>query len=441
MCKVSVLVPVYNVEKYLRQCLDSLAAQTLEDIEFLCLDDGSTDGCGAILDAYAADDARFRVIHKANEGYGVTMNRGLREARGVYVGIVESDDFADAEMFAALLAAAEASQADLVKSNYFFYKAQDGDVFRELLQGCPYRTPCTAQDVPQLLQTDTFVWTSLYRKAFLEENGIWFQETPGASYQDVSFSLKAALCSRCTYLLPEAYLHYRIDNPEASWRKMAQKIGCYHGEFRAYWQFLAERSEDDQTIGAAAAPNMWRIYRESCWPHVQDKSKAVYLAHVANEFRALEAKGLLREALWPQDAWKAMQAVLSPKDTRILSCARDIQSTAIVRAGFRALLERSAAVYLYGAGRVATMLVQKLKAMDVPLTGLLVSQQAGNPPSIDSIPVYTLGSAPSKREQDAVIIAVSPQNPAIQQEIFLALEKAGYRNVIVLTEELRRALA
>ena len=70
MCKVSVLVPVYNVKKYLRQCLDSLAAQTLAEIEFICIDDGSTDGSEKILDEYAKRDARFRVIHKANSGYG-----------------------------------------------------------------------------------------------------------------------------------------------------------------------------------------------------------------------------------------------------------------------------------------------------------------------------------------------------------------------------------
>lgn len=117
MVDVSVLVPVYNVKPYLRQCLDSLKAQTLGSIEFVCIDDGSTDGSGEILDAYAAGDARFRVIHKANSGYGASMNVGLRAAQGKYIGIVESDDFADAGMFEALHEAAEAQQSDIVKSN------------------------------------------------------------------------------------------------------------------------------------------------------------------------------------------------------------------------------------------------------------------------------------------------------------------------------------
>ena len=130
VCKVSVLVPVYNVKEYLRQCLDSLAAQTLDGIEFICIDDGSTDGCSEILDAYAEKDERFRVIHKENSGYGASMNVGLRAARGEYIGIVESDDFADAEMFAALYDVAKLQDAEVVRSN-FWDTAETRSTFHE----------------------------------------------------------------------------------------------------------------------------------------------------------------------------------------------------------------------------------------------------------------------------------------------------------------------
>ena len=97
--KVSIVVPVYNVEKYLRECLDSLLAQKLKDIEIIVVNDGSTDSSADIAAEYAARDSRVRLISKENEGYGKTMNRGFSEARGEYVGIVESDDFADPHMF------------------------------------------------------------------------------------------------------------------------------------------------------------------------------------------------------------------------------------------------------------------------------------------------------------------------------------------------------
>ena len=137
MCKVSVITPVYNVKKYLRECLDSLKAQTMDDIEFVCVDDGATDGCGEILDAYAACDERFRIIHKENSGYGASMNAGLRAARGEYIGIVESDDFADKDMFRALYAAADKYKVDVVKSNYW-EEAQGRHRFIEALKGHEY---------------------------------------------------------------------------------------------------------------------------------------------------------------------------------------------------------------------------------------------------------------------------------------------------------------
>ena len=77
MAKVSVVIPVYNVEKYVRECLDSVQKQTLEELEIICIDDGSTDCSGAILDEYAQKDSRFHVVHKKNEGYGKAINTGM----------------------------------------------------------------------------------------------------------------------------------------------------------------------------------------------------------------------------------------------------------------------------------------------------------------------------------------------------------------------------
>ena len=273
MPSVTVLVPIYNVESYLRQCLDSLKTQTLQDVEFLCIDDGSTDASGKIADAYAAEDARFRVIHKANEGYGKTMNRGLAEARGEYIGIVESDDFADAVMFEKLHAAICSPGADVVKSNFYQYDAARGSVPTDLLAGCPYHEMCSAVTVPKLLQTDLFIWTSLYRKSFLEAKGICFRETPGAAYQDVGFSQKVTASCQKMYLLPDHFLHYRIDNAGSSVHSIGKKAYCYNDEFMSYWVFLRQRSIEERTAGAAAAPNMFRIYRQGVWPYVASQER------------------------------------------------------------------------------------------------------------------------------------------------------------------------
>ena len=138
MPKVSILMPACNVENFLRECMDSVVNQTLKDIEIICLDDGSKDSTGNILDEYAAKDSRVKVIHKPNSGYGHSMNVGLDHATGEYIGIIETDDFADTEMFEKLYITAKENNADMIKSNYYKYKSkpEPRSTFLEVLK--PY---------------------------------------------------------------------------------------------------------------------------------------------------------------------------------------------------------------------------------------------------------------------------------------------------------------
>ena len=118
---LSVAVPGYNVEKYLPRCIESALFQTLEDIEIICVDDGSTDGCGAMLDEYARRDSRVKVIHQPNGGYGKAMNAGLRAATGEYFAVLESDDFILPDAYEILYANARKFDADIVRADYYFF--------------------------------------------------------------------------------------------------------------------------------------------------------------------------------------------------------------------------------------------------------------------------------------------------------------------------------
>ena len=127
MPKVSIVVPIYNVEKYLRECLDSIVNQTLKDIEIICVNDGSTDSCPQILEEFSKKDNRIKVINKANSGYGASMNIGLAAATGEYIGIVESDDFVKTNMFEDLYNLAKENDADVVKSDWFYYWTKNNE--------------------------------------------------------------------------------------------------------------------------------------------------------------------------------------------------------------------------------------------------------------------------------------------------------------------------
>ena len=111
---LSIIIPIYNVEEYLRQCVDSVLAQTLEDLEILLVNDGSTDGCGAICDEYAAKDHRIRVLHKKNGGLMSAWKHGLAHATGQWIGFVDSDDWIDPHMYESMLSTALETQSDMV---------------------------------------------------------------------------------------------------------------------------------------------------------------------------------------------------------------------------------------------------------------------------------------------------------------------------------------
>ena len=187
--KVSIIVPVYNTERYLAECLDSILAQTLSEIEVICVDDGSTDSSPQILDEYAKKDERVHVIHKKNQGYGHSINVGMDSSTGKYIGIVESDDSVLKNMYECLYASAEDNALDLVKTDCYF--CWDSIGYR-----IPRHFDHLDQDYNRVIDSserDLYfrffmnTWSGIYRRSFLLENNIRHHESPGASFQDNGF--------------------------------------------------------------------------------------------------------------------------------------------------------------------------------------------------------------------------------------------------------------
>ena len=182
MVKVSIVVPVYNVQRYLKECIDSIIRQTLKEIEIICVDDGSTDDSGNILDDYAKIDSRIKVIHKNNTGYGNSMNIGFDAANGEYIGIVESDDYADECMFEKLYGIAKENELDVVKSGYYLYYTSPLKNEKEVIvsKSMANKTFCPSTDFKSKMEMVEFynikptIWSAIYRKDFLKENKIRF---------------------------------------------------------------------------------------------------------------------------------------------------------------------------------------------------------------------------------------------------------------------------
>lgn len=265
---LSIIMPVYNVERYLAACLESALAQDIPGLEIICVNDGSTDSSPEILQQFAAQDGRIRVINKENAGYGAAMNDGLRAARGTYVGILESDDRVCDGAWQTLLDLAQTNDLDMVRGSYIrcyhgtesLYDPHKGaSAFcSEQQPPLPFDEVFDPANFPVCFWVNPSLWTGLYRRSFLADNNLWFTETPGASYQDTAFGFKTWALAKRVMLTETPVILYNRDN-EASSSNSKSKVFAICDEAAECECFLAERHLTD-TLGAALASLRYRTY-------------------------------------------------------------------------------------------------------------------------------------------------------------------------------------
>ncbi|MBO6273218.1 glycosyltransferase [bacterium] len=245
MPKVSVIIPVYNVEKYLRQCLDSVVNQTLQDIEIICVNDGSTDSSLQVLEEYAQNDFRIKIVNKSNSGYGASMNVGLNNATGEYIGIVEPDDFIGLDMYENFYKTAYENNLDFVKGYYYEYCSLPIEK-NELVANYDRNKICNRIlkpiEYPETFVGGASIWSAIYKRDFLIKNNIRFLETPGASFQDTSFWIKVLFSAERGMFIDKAYNYYRIDNENSS-VKSNSKIFCICDEMHELEKRYADNKE------------------------------------------------------------------------------------------------------------------------------------------------------------------------------------------------------
>ncbi len=316
MCKVSVLMPAYNVERFLEECMDSIVGQSLDDMEIICIDDGSKDRTGEILDSYAEKDNRIRVIHKENSGYGCSMNVGLDHARGEYVGIVETDDFADSCMFEQLYETAMRCRADVVKANYYTYTTNpepSSTFFGVLDRYRLYNRVFKPAEHKEIFKVRPSIWSGIYRRDMLTENGIRFNETPGASYQDTSFAFQVWACAQRAVLVKEAYLHYRTDNAGSS-VKAAGKVYCVRDEIRKIEDFLENRPEKKKDLEGIKNYLMYESYRWNL-ERLSSEYRYEFLMFMAGELQECLRMKTIDWRYFRDFQWKNMKAIVTDPET------------------------------------------------------------------------------------------------------------------------------
>ena len=215
MPKVSVIIPVYNVEKYLSKCIDSILGQTLRDIEVVCVDDGSTDRSLELLSSYAMRDKRVMILAQDNMGAGAARNRGLREATGEYVFFCDPADWCDKRMLSKFLRRASKFNCDVVIAGAYRH---DGLCAAPYASFPPKRLASMSRvfagrDAADFLFLDARAnpWNKFVRRSFLQEKGIFFQEQPREN--DLYFSCISVAEAERMSVINDVFYHYRVGRP------------------------------------------------------------------------------------------------------------------------------------------------------------------------------------------------------------------------------------
>lgn len=235
--KVSVILPVYNVENYLRKCLDTITSQTLREIEIICVDDGSTDSSAQILEEYAKKDGRIRVLHQKNAGAGAARNLGMQYAGGKYLSFLDSDDFFETDMLEKAYCQAEQYHAELVvfRSDQYLTEKEE---FQPMLWTLRMREVPPYAPFNHRQMTDNifkvfvgWAWDKLFLKSFVEEKNLAFQEQRTSN--DLLFVFSAVALAKRIAVIDDILAHQRRDAKDSLSKTREKSWGCFYDALTA----------------------------------------------------------------------------------------------------------------------------------------------------------------------------------------------------------------
>lgn len=309
--KVSIIIPVCNVEEYLFQCVESALEQTLDDIEIICVNDGSTDSSLSILKEFASKDPRVKIIDKDNAGYGHSMNIGMDMASGEYIGILESDDYVLPDMFRTLYETAKENDLDFVKSDFYRFYGEGEKLKTEYNRVARtennYNTIIYPKEDQQCFKFIMNTWCGIYNTEFLRKNIIRHNETPGASYQDNGFWFKTNVFAKRTMYIPEAFYMNRRDNPNSSVYN-PEKVYCANTEYQLIYEFLEEYNIKEDFLEVYN----YKKYHTYMFTlkRIAPKFRKEYIQSLSKEFREFDEKGELKTRHLSSIEWNKIKWIM-----------------------------------------------------------------------------------------------------------------------------------
>lgn len=302
MTKFSVIIPVYNIAKYVRRCVDSVLQQDFTDYEVILVDDGSTDQSGALCDRLAQEHPQIRVIHKENGGLSSARNAGIKQAKGEYIWFVDGDDWIQQGALSTLYACARETDADLIKFGYI--RVEDSAQW-----------VCSTSVAPQVytdltaLQEEAFyyggryllsAWSHAYKREFLQKNELRFVSEREIGSEDYLFNLQALLCAEKVAVLEDALYYYeqRMGSLTQRYKKdLPRRYTQLYSHLRRY----AKQQGKTCYMGKICAFYIWHLIRGTCIPNAYMQTEDHTRKEGRREVRQMLKNQSVRRALKQMD--------------------------------------------------------------------------------------------------------------------------------------------
>ncbi|MCL9823475.1 glycosyltransferase family 2 protein [Helicobacter colisuis] len=312
--KVSVVVPSLNSIQYIHECIDSILNQTLKDIEIICVDAGSTDGTLEVLREYEKNDERLKVIVSDKKSYGYQMNLGIKEAKGEYLGMVESDDYIVPHMYEKLYGIAKDIECEVVKADMMdFWRDDEGKQENKihLLNWTKklYKKKSNCKNNIQFLTESNIMNPSgIHSMELIKKHNIQHNETPGASYQDTGFWFQVQVLADSIYFLNEPLYYYRQDNMSSSCNSKS-KIYCICEEYDFIERFLESRAMLKNTMFGVLAylrfgGYYWNLKR------LEGENLKEFLYKIAYDFERITQNPLFNKMFFNEYQLSVLNSIL-----------------------------------------------------------------------------------------------------------------------------------
>lgn len=421
--KVSIIMPTLNQKKYIKKCMESVCRQSLKEIEIICIDAGSSDGTAEIVEHIATLDNRIKLIKSDKKSYGYQVNLGIRHAKGKYIGIVETDDEVNSNMYEILYLKAVSINADFVKANFYgIYNEENEEKEKEyaiINNNQIYNriiTCNTQKDV--FLHNITATWSGIYNKNYLLENNILHNETYGASFQDTGFWFQTYMYAKTAMFIDVPLYRYRIDN-EASSTFDSSKVYCICDEFK----FILNRIIDDNKLLNFKDVFCWIFFKKYFrnLERIKEIDRVAFLKRFSDDFNWLRHNCMLDMSLF------------SMKENNILEQICDTGSDYLRiyyegRKKFLYEIIKNKNLIIYGAGKVGNRLKKEIEQLDIDNNiniNFAVTKRDNNMVGISEI-----SDLLEIKDCAKVIIAVLDSNVANEME--KNAKELGFKNIIRL---------